>query len=145
MSEVKTVESVKYFTTKEAAKEAGINVQKIRSAICRGKLIAKQIPDSSHWGYHYLIPDYELLSWVEDPRKSRCEPPSNFYKNQKKKKAPTSSNIEDLIKDLVSKIEEHVYSDAFAKGQEAGYEKGYKDGKLEAAKALKDLIGDLKE
>ena len=137
MSEVKTVESVKYFTTKEAAKEAGVPIGKIRSAVSRGKLFAKQIPDSSKWGHHYLIPDYELLSWVEDPKKDRCEPPSDFYKNRKKKKAPTSSNIEDLIKDLVSKIEEHVYSDA--------YEKGYKDGKLEAAKALKDLIGDLKE
>ena len=141
MPEEKIAEKVKYYTIKDAAKEAGVPVNRIRSAISAGKIITKKACDSSRYGYHHIIADYELLDWVEDPNKTRCEPvPSYINKTAKSKKAPTpkeqpNEDIYHLMEILVKKVEDYVYTDAYSKGYEAG--------KKEATEAIKNLLGNL--
>lgn len=132
MSETKTVEKTKWFTTKEASKEAGVKYSKIMAEIAHGRIVAKKIPDSSSYGYHYLIADYDLMAWVEDPKKVRCEPiPS---KCKKERAATDSFDIDSLVKALVEQISERVYSES-----RQAYEKGFEDGKKAAIKAVQDL------
>lgn len=119
MPETKAVESVKWYTIKEAAKEAGVPYGKIRAAVSMGTILSKKIPDSSRYGYHYLIADHDLLMWVENPKAKRCEP-IPCMKKDKPKKVSADANIEDLMKALYDKVYDHVYKEAYSKGFEDG-------------------------
>ena len=125
MPETKTVENTKWYTIKEAAKEAGVPYGKIRAAVSMGTILSKKISDSSRYGYHYLIADHDLLSWVENPKEKRCEPIPCL---KKAKPVSHDANAEDLMRTLYDKIREHVYAEA--------YSKGFEDGK----KATTDLV-----
>lgn len=132
MSETKTVEKTKWFTTKEASKEAGVKYSKIMAEIANGRIVAKKISDSSSYGYHYLIADYDLMAWVEDPKKVRCEPiPS---KCKKERAATDSLDIDSLVKALVDEIQKIL-----SQKSTQAYEKGFEDGKNATIKALQSI------
>lgn len=56
----------KWYTASEASKEAGVSSINIRCAIYSGRLLATQIPDSSRYGFHYMIRETDLIEWMED-------------------------------------------------------------------------------
>lgn len=136
MPEIKTVEQTKWFTTKEAAKEAGVKHTKIMSNISAGRIITKKIPDSSRIGYHYLISENELMDWVEEPKKVRTEPvPSKARKLKKTKETEVNNDKVTLAMQIIEMVEAYV--------REEAYNKGYQDGKEATVKAMTEIINKL--
>lgn len=128
------------YTLKEAAKEVSLTPEAIRIAIKKGHLSAMQISDSSRVGYHYLIKESDLISWLDDSKAHRRGNPEGWkhsHKNGKtakaKKEKPVmdiskiSEAIQKLIDDEVAKVKEHYETKL-----KDSYEKGYSDGKEQA-------------
>ena len=121
MEEINTKE--KWFTVKQAIQEAGVSNYTICSAIREGKLVAKQIPDSSRYGYHYLISESALLAWVEDRKTIKAHAIATS-------KVPSELTIEDIAKEITLRIQ---------KAYDTGYKEGKKDGKREIMEAIKGV------
>lgn len=64
------------YTLKEASQECGLSVQMLSKACRDGDLRAMQISDSSRWGYHWMIAEYDLIDWMDKRgMKKRCRKP----------------------------------------------------------------------
>ena len=143
--EQKVVDPMKepYYTVEEASKEARVKPATIRRAIQKGTLKAIQISDSSRWGFHYMVKESELISWLDDPTahkrgnpngwaKANSKPKSVKVKNKEEKPTVTdisniSAAIQQLIDAEVAKVKEE-----YELKLKSEYEKGFNDGKLEA-------------
>ncbi len=110
----------KWYTAKEAGEVAGVQASTLTTAIRHGKLVAKQISDSSRYGFHYMISESALIDWVED-RKSR--------KADALPKSLEEYSVEDIAQEILRRIHQ-------------SYNKGVKDGR----KSMKaELIGKFRE
>lgn len=110
----------KWYRVKDAAVIAGVPIATLTNAIRRGKLIAKQIPDSSRHGYHYLISESGLLEWDDD------------RKSVKANTLPRKLN-EYTIEDIASELNRRL---------SLAYETGVRDG---IKKAKSELMAKLRE
>lgn len=113
----------KWFTVKQAVAEAGVSNFTICSAIREGKLVAKQIPDSSRYGYHYLISESALLAWVDDRKTVKAHAVATA-------KTASEMNAADIAEWITLKIK---------KAYDEGYRDGKRDGKREIMEAIKGV------
>ena len=105
----------KYFNLKQASDETGLSVAVIGAACRNGDLRGMQISDSSRWGFHWMVAEYDLIEWVE----KRME---NRYK--RKPKEPTAVEQKSSTWEL-------AWHD--------GFQKGYAKAMRKVRKALKEL------
>lgn len=86
----------KWYTSSEAAKEAGVSSINIRCAIYSGRLLATQTPDSSRYGFHYLIRETDLIEWLENKSEVRNQKAREEY-NRKTLERVKSESKQDYI------------------------------------------------
>lgn len=110
----------KWFTVKEASHEASVSGNTINMAIKEGKLVARQMSDSSRWGFHYLIAESELLRWVEDRKTVKANAVATT-------KTASEANASDIAEWITLKIKK-------------AYDEGYRDGKRAGIAEIKDAI-----
>lgn len=122
--EEKNVLKEKWFTVKEASHEAGVSGDTINNAIKEGKLVARQMSDSSRWGFHYLISESELLTWVEDRKTVKANAITTS-------KISSDANAADIAGWITLRIKK-------------AYDEGYKDGKRAGIAEVKDAIRGVK-
>lgn len=122
--EEKNVLKEKWFTVKEASHEAGVSGNTINNAIKEGKLVARQMSDSSRWGFHYLISESELLTWVEDRKTVKANAITTS-------KISSDANAADIAEWITLRIKK-------------AYDEGYKDGKRAGIAEVKDAIRGVK-
>lgn len=84
----------KWYTASEAAKEAGVSSINIRCAIYSGRLLATQIPDSSRYGFHYMIRETDLIEWMEDKSAVRNPKAHEEYNRKTLERTKSESNQE---------------------------------------------------
>lgn len=113
----------KWFTVKQAVAEAGVSTYTICQSIREGKLVAKQIPDSSRYGYHYLISESALLAWVDDRKTVKAHAVTTA-------KTASEMNAADIAEWITLKIK---------KAYDEGYRDGKRDGKREIMEAIKGV------
>lgn len=113
-------ENEKWYDLKKASKEAGVSTQTIYSAIRAGKLVARQISDSSRFGFHYMIGESALLEWVEDRKTVKANAVATS-------KDLSAYNIQDLAAEITLRIQN-------------AYEKGIKEGKKAARREIKEQL-----
>ena len=120
MSEMKE----KWFNISQAKEVSGVSVATLSKAIREGKLVAKQISDSSRYGYHYLVSETALLQWVEDRKTVKANAIATA-------KVPSELTIEDIAKEITLRIQK-------------AYGSGYKEGKKAGIAEVKDAIRGVK-
>ena len=120
MSELKE----KWYKMTEAKSVSGVSMATLSKAIREGKLIAKQIPDSSRFGYHYLISESALLQWDEDRNTVKAHAIATA-------KVPSELTIEDIAKEITLRIQK-------------AYDTGFKEGKRAGIAEVKDAIRGVK-
>lgn len=109
------------YTLKEASRESGLSVA-VLSKACRDRdLKGSQISDSSRYGYHWMIREYDLIDWMEKRGETR-------YK--RKPKPPTPEEQKSSTWQL-----------AYAQGYAEGYAKALRKVR-KALKALTDTDED---
>lgn len=116
-------EKEKWYTVKEACKEAGVSGNTISNAIREGKLVASQISDSSRYGFHYMISETALLEWVEDRKTQKA----NAIVTSK---VPSEMTIEDIAAEITLRIK---------KAYDTGFREGKKAGKAEIMDAIRGV------
>lgn len=114
----------KWFTVKQASTEAGVSGNTINIAIKDGKLVARQISDSSKWGFHYLISESALLTWVEDRKTIKANAVTTA-------KTVSEMNAADIAEWITLKIKK-------------AYDEGYRDGKRDGKREIMDAIKGVK-
>lgn len=114
----------KWYKMTEAKDVSGVSIATLSKAIREGKLIAKQISDSSRYGYHYLISESALLQWVEDRKTVKAHAIATA-------KVPSELTIEDIAKEITLRIQK-------------AYDTGFKEGKKAGISEVKDLIRGVK-
>ena len=114
----------KWYTLAEAKNVSGVSLATLSKAIREGKLVAKQISDSSRYGYHYLVSESALLMWVEDRKTVKANAIATA-------KVPSEMTIEDIAKEITLCIQK-------------AYDTGYKEGKKAGIAEVKDAIRGVK-
>lgn len=102
----------KYYTLKEASSISGVTTQTLAKAIREGKLIARQISDSSRYGFHYMVTENALLQWVEDRKTVKANAVTTA-------KSASEMNVADIAEWITLKIKK-AYDEGFRDGRKAG-------------------------
>lgn len=120
MSEMKE----KWYNLQEASQVSGVSYAVLNKALREGKLVGKQISDSSRYGYHWLVSETALLQWVEDRKTVKANAIATA-------KVPSELTIEDIAKEITLRIQK-------------AYDTGYKEGKKAGIAEVKDAIRGVK-
>lgn len=113
----------KWFNLQEATQVSGVSYAVLNKALREGKLVGKQISDSSRYGYHWLVSETALLQWVEDRKTVKAHAIATS-------KVPSELTIEDIAQEITLRIQ---------KAYETGLRDGKKAGKAEIMDAIKGV------
>ena len=113
----------KWFNLKGATQVSGVSYAVLSKALREGKLVGKQISDSSRYGYHWLVSETALLQWVEDRKTVKAHAIATS-------KVPSELTIEDIAKEITLRIQ---------KAYDTGFRDGKKAGKSEIMDAIKGV------
>ena len=118
-----TIEKEKWYNLQEASQVSGVSYAVLNKALREGKLVGKQISDSSRYGYHWLVSESALLAWVEDRKTVKAHAIATS-------KVASELTIQDIAEEITIRIK---------KAYEQGYKEGKKDGKREIMDAIKGV------
>lgn len=113
----------KWYNIAQAKVVSGVSTATLSKAIREGKLVAKQISDSSRYGYHYMVSETALLQWVEDRKTVKAHAIATT-------KVPSELTIEDIAQEITLRIQ---------KAYDTGFRDGKKAGKSEIMDAIKGV------
>lgn len=105
----------KWYTVREAVEKTRISQATIQNNIKKGNLKASEITDSSARGFHYMIAEADLNKWLSSRKADVISP-------------MTHDDIAAVIKKMV----------------DDAYNRGFEDGKIEARKAVSDVLKGMK-
>lgn len=114
----------KWFNLQEASQVSGVSYAVLNKALREGKLVGKQISDSSRYGYHWLVSESALLAWVEDRKTVKAHAIATS-------KVASELSIQDIAEEITLRIKK-------------AYEQGYKEGKKAGISEVKDAIRGVK-
>ncbi len=102
----------KWYRLAEAKIVSGASIATLSKAIREGKLVSKQISDSSRYGYHYMVSETALLQWVEDRKTVKANAVATA-------KSASEMNAADIAEWITLKIKK-AYDEGFRDGRKAG-------------------------
>lgn len=114
----------KWYNLQEASQVSGVSYPVLNKALREGKLVGKQISDSSRYGYHWLVSESALLAWVEDRKTVKAHAIATS-------KVASDLTIQDIAEEITLRIQK-------------AYDTGYKDGKKAGIAEVKDAIRGVK-